>query len=155
MHLQICGCVRKLSLPALAIISEAHLFETSIYPFVEKDLPIAWLGPAGNFLPLCGHATMAASLVLFTQFPDLQSISYITRSGQRLSAQRTEHGAYIDFPALSRPLALKGVSNNETIEVLSRACGLHESKVAYMGESHTVWNTLKQPVTKLMLNTCG
>lgn len=132
-------------MPALAVISHEQLFDTLHYPFVGKNLPIVWLGPAGGFLPLCGHATLATSLVLFAQFPDLQTISFSARSGQRILAFRTEIGACIVLPALLQPLALSVDSQNKLTGILTRACNLEASDVVYMGESCTVRNTVPNP----------
>lgn len=129
---------RKLGLPALAIISDPGLFDMLDYPYTAVDLPIAWLGPTGNFLPLCGHATMATSLLLFSKYANLDEIHYASRAGIRILATRTEQGACIALPALLPPQPLARATAKEVLAILNKACNLRDTDVTYMGETYAV-----------------
>lgn len=136
---------RKLSLPALAMISDQELFNAARYPSTDTDLPIQWIGPTGFFLPLCGHATMATSLLLFTFFPDLQDIKFIARrSGRKLTARRTDSGAAIGFPAAPKIAGLSLSTEEDINRVLSDASSLRTGDIKFLGESRSVSTYYKQ-----------
>ncbi|KAK9898095.1 Diaminopimelate epimerase-like protein [Cystobasidium minutum MCA 4210] len=126
---------RRLALPALAIISDPGLFNSTDYPHAHADLPIAWLGPEGTFLPLCGHATMATSLVLFDLFPAVQELNLVARSGKKIHVARAGKGATIAFPALPTPTPAEVASCARALQVLSTAASLQESDVLHVAES--------------------
>lgn len=129
---------RRLSLPALALISDPELFSASTFPSQEKDLPIVWLGPTGHFIPLCGHATMAAGILLFSLFSSLDNFNFIARSGKRINVQRTGKGATIALPASTELEPLQLASHQQVVDVLKFASSLNESDIVNMGESRAV-----------------
>ena len=118
-----------------AIASEMNLSETAfVLPidnaFVEKasTYSLRWFTPKFE-VPLCGHATLAASAVLFDELEiPFSEISYETKSGS-LIAKKDEEGIVLDFP-LDNPT---GVDLASIIELL-KALGIPKLTKAFLGE---------------------
>ncbi|MFT5204061.1 MAG: PhzF family phenazine biosynthesis protein [Candidatus Aldehydirespiratoraceae bacterium] len=79
------------------VAMEMNLSETAfVYP--DGDLwNLRWFTPTVE-VDLCGHATLAATHVLATQFDQTGTIRYTTRSGI-LAAQALDDVIILDFPA--------------------------------------------------------
>lgn len=92
------------------IAAEMNLSETAfVVPAGRKEtgrdaFEIRWFTPTVE-VPLCGHATLAASHVLLNETKQAESlIEYDSRSG-KLSARREGKGIVLDFP-LNPPTAV-------------------------------------------------
>lgn len=82
------------------IAQENNLSETAFFVAKEDFFFLRWFTPE-NEVDLCGHATLAASHVLFEHLGySGHSIRFQTRSGM-LIVKRTESGYSMDFPAAS------------------------------------------------------
>ncbi len=85
------------------IARENNLAETAFFVPKENGFHIRWFTPTQE-VPLCGHATLAAAFVIFTELePERQSIQFESKSGP---LRVTWKGSLIemDFPAyLMRP----------------------------------------------------
>ncbi|XP_044515136.1 phenazine biosynthesis-like domain-containing protein [Gracilinanus agilis] len=101
------------------IAREMNLSETA---FIRKLKPtdnftqsscfgLRWFTPATE-VPLCGHATLASSAVLFHKIKNVnKSITFVTLSGE-LKASRAEEGIVMDLPLYpTYPKADKEVQN--------------------------------------------
>lgn len=101
-----CVCVMEEPLSEsemLSIASEMNLSETAFVVRPQNGggsgpLSLRWFTPVTE-VPLCGHATMAASKVLFDElgYPGPQ-ISFATKSGI-LEIRSSDSGISMDFPA--------------------------------------------------------
>ena len=83
----------------LTISSEMNLSETAFLEETESGVyKLRWFTPVKE-VPLCGHATLAASHLLFNYFGvDLERIQFDTKSGV-LFAENTSDGVLMDFPS--------------------------------------------------------
>ncbi|MCO7187776.1 PhzF family phenazine biosynthesis protein [Pseudoalteromonas sp. XMcav2-N-2] len=80
------------------IAEENNLSETAFFVPAENTFQLRWFTPKGE-VDLCGHATLAAAHVLFTNLNfDGQTIQFQTRSGL-LSVKKGSQGYSMDFPA--------------------------------------------------------
>ncbi len=109
-----------------AVAIEMNLSETAFVTPPAADEPTAahglrWFTPAAE-VDLCGHATLAAASVLFTQHTDRTVVDFDTRSG-RLTVERNGAGRLtMNLPASPRTpasaprglLAALGVGGNVT-----------------------------------------
>lgn len=78
----------------LAIASENNLSETAFFVPSSDGYALRWFTPTVE-VRLCGHATLAAAFVLFTELtPRAQSVAFETASGalrvQRLAEERLQ-----------------------------------------------------------------
>ncbi len=77
------------------IAAENNLAETAYY---LPDFSLRWFTP-GTEVKLCGHATLAAAHIIFTETEYAKnSISFSTKSGI-LTVEKSENGYRMDFPA--------------------------------------------------------
>ncbi len=80
------------------IAQENYLAETAFFVPKENGFQIRWFTPTQE-VPLCGHATLAAAFVIFTELePERRSIQFESKSGP---LQVTRQGGLLemDFPA--------------------------------------------------------
>jgi PhzF family phenazine biosynthesis protein len=86
------------------IATENQLSETAFYVPTKDGYDLRWFTPVTE-VDLCGHATLAAAHVLFTEEGLAgEEVSFATRSGE-LAVERVETGYRMDFPAdETRPL---------------------------------------------------
>ncbi|MFP8442359.1 PhzF family phenazine biosynthesis protein [Citrobacter braakii] len=83
-----------------AIATENNLSETAFFVPFEEGYHLRWCTPAVE-VDLCGHATLAASWVLFNKLGYQQeTISFHTRSGL-LTVSKNGDELCMDFPAKS------------------------------------------------------
>ena len=88
--------------PLQSIAAENNLSETAFLVARGSDYDLRWFTPAIE-VDLCGHATLAAAFVLFTERGvNTNSICFHSRSGL-LTAAREDDVITLDFPA--RPAA--------------------------------------------------
>lgn len=83
-----------------AIAGENNLAETAFVLKGRAPVPLRWFTPRVE-VPLCGHATLAAALVLgeeLKQFAPDQPIDFETKSGS-LTVRRVDGRYVLDFPA--------------------------------------------------------
>ncbi|HEY1599368.1 MAG TPA: PhzF family phenazine biosynthesis protein [Pirellulales bacterium] len=82
-----------------AIAAEHNLSETAYLRQVSPGrYELRWFTPAVE-VDLCGHATLAAALIVFAELePDLADIAFETRSGQ-LKVRRVGDRLAMDFPS--------------------------------------------------------
>lgn len=80
------------------VAAENNLSETAYFVKEGDHYRLRWFTPRFE-VNLCGHATLASAFVLFAQQPDLNSVSFMTRSGL-LSVRREGDLLAMDFPAL-------------------------------------------------------
>jgi PhzF family phenazine biosynthesis protein len=84
-----------------AIAAENNLSETAfLVPApIDEQWELRWMTPRCE-VDLCGHATLAAAWVLFTDVqPERDEVIFHTRSGA-LTVRRLEDRLELDFPAL-------------------------------------------------------
>jgi PhzF family phenazine biosynthesis protein len=87
----------------LNIAEEMNLSETA-FVFPEKgnnlnnskSLHLRWFTPKTE-VPMCGHATLATSWILFTEYDYRRQITFKTRSGL-LKSELMDKGVRLDFP---------------------------------------------------------
>lgn len=81
------------------IAGENNLSETAFYCENNGSFELRWFTPSAE-VDLCGHATLAAAHIIFTQTGfDQAEVSFETKSG-KLSVRRIAPGEYeMDFPA--------------------------------------------------------
>jgi PhzF family phenazine biosynthesis protein len=72
--------------------------ETAFLRSIDNRFEIRWFTPTHE-VPICGHATLAAAHVLTTEFGHRPSRIDFDYAEGRLSAQATENGYELDFPA--------------------------------------------------------
>lgn len=80
-----------------SVAAEMNLAETA---FVERrgdQVGLRWFTPTTE-VDLCGHATLAAAHVLWEEGDPATRLEFASRSGM-LTAERTESGIRLDFPA--------------------------------------------------------
>jgi PhzF family phenazine biosynthesis protein len=83
-----------------AIATENNLSETAFFVAVEDGYQLRWCTPAVE-VDLCGHATLAASWVLFNKLGyEKEAIRFHTRSGV-LTVSKIGDELCMDFPAKS------------------------------------------------------
>lgn len=89
-----------------AIAAENNLSETAfLVPApIDEQWELRWMTPRCE-VDLCGHATLAAAWVLFTDVqPERDDVVFHTRSGA-LTVRRLEDAVEMDFPALAPEVA--------------------------------------------------
>lgn len=81
-----------------AIAQENNLAETAFFVPKNHGFHIRWFTPRHE-VPLCGHATLAAAFVIFTEMdPKLRSAQFESKSGP-LKVTRDDSLLTMDFPA--------------------------------------------------------
>lgn len=106
-----------------AIAMENNLSETAYFVPVDKGFELRWFTPATE-VDLCGHATLAAAHVLYTELGhSADAISFATRSGE-LSVSREGDWYVLDFPAIvprpcAAPAGLVEALGRQPMEVLA------------------------------------
>ena len=119
-------CPLKIWLPdsiLQAIAEENNLSETAYYVPTESGFHIRWFTPSSE-VNLCGHATLAASYVIFELTGhSTNTITFTSRSGE-LIVHRNHDLLVMDFPSqppapCKTPQALRHSLSQEPIEVLS------------------------------------
>lgn len=82
----------------LKIAQENNLAETAFFVSTENGYHIRWFTPKYE-VPLCGHGTLAAAFVIFTEIDTkLQSIQFESKSGI-LKVAKEGDMLVMDFPA--------------------------------------------------------
>jgi predicted PhzF superfamily epimerase YddE/YHI9 len=84
-----------------SVAAEMNLAETAFVARREDGFGLRWFTPTVE-VDLCGHATLASAHVLWEVGEVRPRLEFHTRSGL-LSAQRTEGGIRLDFPADPAP----------------------------------------------------
>lgn len=90
-----------------ALAGEMNLSETAFVSPAANGWNLRWFTPTQE-VDLCGHATLASALVLFTQYPQLreQPLQFTTRSGA-LIARQVDGDIELDFPVMDcQPYAI-------------------------------------------------
>ncbi|WP_237067575.1 PhzF family phenazine biosynthesis protein [Microbulbifer guangxiensis] len=89
------------------IAAENNLSETAFTVAKEDGFELRWFTPVAE-VPLCGHATLAAAHLLWSEYGFAGGeIRFFTHSGP-LIARRTGDGIALDFPAqIPRPVELE------------------------------------------------
>ena len=106
-----------------AIAMENNLSETAYFVPVDKGFELRWFTPATE-VDLCGHATLAAAHVLYTELGhSADAISFATRSGE-LGVSREGDWYVLDFPAIvprpcAAPAGLVEALGRQPMEVLA------------------------------------
>jgi len=79
------------------IAAENNLSETAFFVSTGNGFHLRWFTPTVE-VPLCGHATLAAAFVIYTELGyDKDAISFETLSGE-LIVRRKDDGFMMDFP---------------------------------------------------------
>ncbi|HMS21284.1 PhzF family phenazine biosynthesis protein [uncultured Sphingorhabdus sp.] len=108
-----------------AIAAENNLAETA-FPVrrSDGDWDLRWFTPTVE-VPLCGHATLASTFVLFTHvIPEARKIVFHTRQSGQLSVHRQGDKISMDFPAKSFDRVEEDLSSlfgTETPEIYKNA----------------------------------
>lgn len=106
----------------LSIAEENNLSETAFYIPTDKGFHIRWFTPTTE-VDLCGHATLAAAFVIFSEFNYKQDqIIFESKSGP-LTVARDKTLLVMDFPAQAPvicelPSEIKQAFSAKPIEVL-------------------------------------
>ena len=80
------------------IAAENNLAETAYYLPSGEDFALRWFTP-GVEVKLCGHATLAAAHIIFTETDyGKNAVNFQTKSGT-LTVEKDENGYRMDFPA--------------------------------------------------------
>ncbi len=83
----------------LAIAAENNLAETAFFVANGDGYDLRWFTPATE-VPLCGHATLASSYVIFNELGyEAEVIKFTTRKRGDLSVSRDGDKLVLDFPA--------------------------------------------------------
>lgn len=81
-----------------SIAAENNLSETAFFVPTDNGFHLRWFTPKIE-VDLCGHATLAAAFVIFTELePDRQTVRFETKSGP-LFVKRESELLSMDFPA--------------------------------------------------------
>ncbi|MDQ1376230.1 MAG: hypothetical protein QOF81_1231 [Acidimicrobiaceae bacterium] len=80
-----------------SVAAEMNLAETAFIARLDDGFGLRWFTPTVE-VDLCGHATLASAHVLWEVGEAQPRLDFHTRSGL-LSAERTESGIRLDFPA--------------------------------------------------------
>lgn len=81
------------------IAIELGLSETAFIQVIEEETVygIRYFSPKME-IPLCGHATLAASKVIFERFPTIDHLSFTTKHGLELPILRKDQLIVMEFP---------------------------------------------------------
>jgi PhzF family phenazine biosynthesis protein len=84
-----------------SLASEMNLSETAFLLPEGDDWRLRWFTPKTE-VDLCGHATLASAMTLFTIHPNLREakLKFLTKSGELL-AEWAEGKVVLDFPAMN------------------------------------------------------
>lgn len=106
-----------------ALAAENNLSETAFLVPQGEDYAIRWFTPATE-VPLCGHATLAAAHVVFSDlYPGRQEVTFYSRERGPLPVRKGEQGRLVlDFPATAlrrvvMPDMISAVLGAEVLEV--------------------------------------
>jgi PhzF family phenazine biosynthesis protein len=99
-----------------AIASEFNLSETAFFAPEGEGFRIRWFTPRQE-VNLCGHATLAAALVHFSEFPLVSKVVFQSKSGVLKVNHGEDDDLILDFPThplteVEMPAALKEVLPN-------------------------------------------
>lgn len=101
-----------------SIATENNLSETAfVKPLSKERFEIRWFSPITE-IDFCGHATLAASFVIFSSDPSLENITFSTKAvGELIVSEQAGNYIQMSFPNLSPSilsnipdLLLKGLS---------------------------------------------
>lgn len=81
-----------------AIAAENNLSETAFVRRHDEGVDLRWFTPTVE-VDLCGHATLAAGFAELTDHPDLDEVTFDSRSGPLL-VRRVPEGLRMELPAL-------------------------------------------------------
>ena len=134
------------------IAEEMNLSETAFISSFDKSsissskvFKLRWFTPKAE-VPLCGHATLGTSKVLFDDIGiGLNEIIYETKSG-RLVAQKSNEGIALDFP-IDEPLSI-----NPPTEILKAMGVLSYENIIYGKSTNKLVVHLKAQKDVLELN---
>ena len=89
------------------IALENNLSETAFISEEGNDFRIKWFSPLME-IDLCGHATLAAAHIYFTEINrDADSITFISSKNGSLEVTRKNNYLYLDFPVdLYEPISI-------------------------------------------------
>lgn len=129
------------------IANENNLSETAFIFKEREHYKIRWFTPA-NEVPLCGHATLASSFVIFNFLqPDLEEIKFDSASGELFVAKKNNL-IELNFPS-NTPVKVE--HNSEITEVIGfepEELYFNRSYIAVLKDESSVRN-LKPDITKL------
>lgn len=119
---QAAVCLLENELDENTMLNIAKEFGFSETAFVVKQntdsFSIRYFSPAQE-IPLCGHATLASSKALFTEYEDLPKITFYTRFGHVLKIFRKEELIEMYFP-------LHDTEKSTADEEIKKALGISE-----------------------------
>ncbi|KAI5480914.1 hypothetical protein MNV49_006723 [Pseudohyphozyma bogoriensis] len=126
---------QELNQPAAAFVSHPQILERGFADGKEEiSLWISWTSAKGEPMPLCGHGSIAAT-ILFLQhlYPHVERIKYsFPRSGRTpkdsdyvgsLAARKVGGRVEVDLPCSRRPVELEGAERKAVLDVLMNATG--------------------------------
>ncbi len=101
-----------------SIASELGYSETAFVLKVEDtdNYKIRFFSPKME-IPLCGHATLAASKVQFEQYPQLENLSFLNIDNLKINVQKLETGIQFVFPAYKTEAAKVPFSLLQALEI--------------------------------------
>ena len=135
------------------VAEENNLSETAYIVPNDGGYDLRWFTPVFE-VKLCGHATLAAAFVVFTELqPLLDSVSFQTKSGTltvRHASDQNRNQLCMNFPAIrSEPIAVPdGIAEALGCQVVA-ASAARELDYLIEVESETVVRSLKPDFTAL------
>lgn len=138
-----------------SIAAENNLAETAFVVPEDDDFRIRWFTP-GVEVDLCGHATLAAAYVMFTQLGyKYDAIRFQSKSGQLTV---TRHGDWLtlDFPVDNHhPIDITETLKNCTNATIKEAYRGARDFMIVLEDQHTVINSSFDQSAILQLGHCG
>lgn len=118
----VCLLKEALSDALMQTIAAEHNLPVTVFLWEEQgQFQLRWFTPE-NELPLCGHGSLAAGHIIFTQFrPELNAITLQYRSGN-VQLRRSGEAVEFDFP-------VKEVERCDMSELLVQGLGAVPSEV--------------------------
>lgn len=119
---QAAVCLLEDKLDEKTMLNIAKEFGFSETAFVIKQktgsFSIRYFSPIKE-IPLCGHATLASSKAIFTEFKELSQINFHTHFGDTLEISKTNEKIEMRFP-------LHRTENTEYDDEIRKALGINE-----------------------------
>lgn len=95
-----------------SIATENNLSETAfVKPLSKERFEIRWFSPITE-IDFCGHATLAASFLLFSSEPSLKNIAFLTKAvGELIVSEQSGNYIQMSFPSRS-PSTLSNIPDS-------------------------------------------
>ncbi len=123
-----------------SIAAENNLSETAFYVTTQQGYHIRWFTPLHE-VDLCGHATLAASHIIFSQFETAKTtpIQFSSRSGI-LSVVKNGEFIEMNFPAQPPEICDMPVAISQAFETKPLACLKSQDYILIFENEESVLN---------------